>query len=55
MSILTLHIIAIFCIIYLSYRYGVYIANKEVKAKIRYLRKIEKKLKSQPDPFFTRR
>tara|TARA_Y100000004_G_C8888110_1_gene400728 strand:- start:79 stop:249 length:171 start_codon:yes stop_codon:yes gene_type:complete len=56
MDILTLHLIAVGCIVYLSYRYGVYAANKEFDKYLRDMEEIEKRLKQRkPDPFFTRR
>jgi len=52
MDILILHIIAVGCIIYLSYRYGVYRTEKELQREMEeFLRRAAKK----PDPFFERR
>ena len=49
---LELHLIAIACIIYLSYRYGVYRTEKELQREMEeFLRRAAKK----PDPFFERR
>ena len=52
MDILILHIIAIGCIMYLSYRYGVYRTENELQREMEeFLRRATKK----PDPFFERR
>ena len=57
MDILTLHLIAVGCIVYLSYRYGVYAANKEFDKYLQDMAEIEKRInaRKKPDPFFTRR
>ena len=52
MDIVILHIIAIGCIMYLSYRYGVYRTEKELQREMEeFLRRATKK----HDPFFERR
>ena len=56
MDILTLHILAVGSVIYLSYRYGVYKANKEFDKFLQRMSEVEKELNKKPvDPFFTRR
>ena len=57
MDILTLHLIAVGCIVYLSYRYGVYSANKIFDQYLQDMAEIEKRMnaRKKPDPFFTRR
>ena len=52
MDILTLHIIAVGCIIYLSYRYGMYKAHKNLELE---MEEFLKKANEKPRPFFTRR
>ncbi len=55
MDILTLHILAIGCIIYLSYRYGIYSEKKRLEKFINEMAELQEELKKKPDPFFTRR
>ena len=56
MDILILHIIAVGCIIYLSFRYGRYHRDKELEREMEeFLKKVSKDIQKQPDPFFTRR
>ena len=52
MDILILHIIAIGCIMYLSYRYGVYRTEKKLE---REMEEFLKQASKKPDPFFERR
>jgi len=56
MDILTLHIIAIGCIVYLGYRYGIYSEKKRLEKFINEMTLLQEDLKNKkPDPFFTRR
>ncbi len=55
MDILTLHIIAIGCIVYLAYRYGIYSEKKRLEKFINEMALLQEELKKKPDPFFTRR
>ena len=56
MDILTLHIIAIGCIIYLSYRYGIYSEQKRLEKFMTEVTLLQDEIaKKKPDPFFTRR
>ena len=48
MDILTLHIIAVGCIIYLSYRYGMYRAHKNLELE---MEEFLKKANEKPHPF----